>query len=111
MIVQINEEKSKESSNKLTTLLEQYEAILNVIEDLGLNEHTTSETYSFNYYPDYKNRNFNDLIYKKEFYLHRGEEMNISDSVELENTSKNYRSSFDSIMVKKFQISLKLCLI
>ena len=99
LIIQINEEKAKDKSNSLVNLLEQYEAILNVIDESGLNEHLTSEKSSFKYYPDYNNRNFNDLIYKKkEFYLHRGEEVNITDKTELENTSKKLCDPlFDSI--------------
>lgn len=103
LILEINNERQTNANNNLNELLEKYEAVLNVVEDEGLNRHSTPSKSTFKYYPDYVNIDFNDLIYKKkEFYLHRGEKINIDDDVELENTSKKMCDPlFDSITGSK----------
>ena len=104
LIIKINSEKTgNNNNNNINELLEQYEAILNVIEDEGLNIHTTPQSKLFKYYPDYSNRDFNDLIFnKKEFYLHRGEKINIEDEESLESTSKKMCDPlYDSITGSK----------
>ena len=74
LIMEISNERKTNANNNLSELQEQYEAVLNVVEDEGLNRHKIPSDSSFKYYPDYANDEFNDLIYKKkEFYLHRGE--------------------------------------
>lgn len=103
LIIEINNERKTNANNNLNELLEKYEAVLNVIEDEGLNHHTISPKSAFKYYPDYSNNEFNDLIFKKkEFYLHRGEKINIEDEVELESASKKMCDPlFDSITGSK----------
>ena len=89
MIAISRERLGKSMSTNLVMLTEQYEAILNQIEQRGLYDHTTKPTSSFKYYPDYKNTNYNDEIYrKKEFYLHRGETVEPHGQEEMEHVSK-----------------------
>jgi hypothetical protein len=103
IVMQINSERKTGANNNLNELLERYEAVLNVVEDEGLNRHKIPTNTPFTYYPDYSNEEFNDLIYKKkEFYLHRGEKINIDDELELETTSKKMCDPlFDSITGSK----------
>ena len=103
LILEISSERKTNTNNNLNELLEEYEAVLNVVEDENLNRHKIPDTSQFKYYPDYSNEDFNDLIYKKkEFYLHRGEKINIENDLELENTSKKMCDPlFDSITGSK----------
>ena len=103
LIIEISKERAqKASSSRINMLTEQYEAVLNQIEQRGIYDHT-SDTDSFKYYPDYKNTNFNDEIYKKkEFYLHNGKELTIKNAEEMEKVSKKLCDPvFDSITGQK----------
>jgi hypothetical protein len=100
LMIQISQEKiGKTSDASISMLTDQYEAVLNQIEQRGLYNHTTKPSSSFKYYPDYKNTNFNDEIYrKKEFYLHRGKALEQGTKDEMERVSKKLCDPlFDSI--------------
>ena len=105
LTAEIVKEKSDNSGSRerLNELLEKYEALLKVIDDEGLYEHNTPSSGVFKYYPDYNNRAFNNLIYKKkEFYLHKGALLNTDDPEELEKTSKKMCDPlYDSITGEK----------
>lgn len=100
LMIQISQEKiQKTNAASISMLTEQYEAVLNQIEQRGLYDHVTSADSKFKYYPDYKNTNFNDEIYrKKEFYLHRSEAIKQGTASEMERVSKKMCDPlFDSI--------------
>jgi hypothetical protein len=103
LMIEISKERAqKVSSSRINMLTEQYEAVLNQIEQRGIYDHDNTSS-DFKYYPDYKNTNFNDEIFrKKEFYLHKGEEISIKDGEEMEKISKKMCDPvFDSITGQK----------
>ena len=65
LIMEISNERQTNANNNLNELQEQYEAVLNIVEDEGLNRHKIPNSAPFKYYPDYANDEFNDLIFKK----------------------------------------------
>ena len=80
--------------------MEKYEALLKEIEQRELYEHSQSDLQTkFKYYPDYGNKNFNqEILGKKEFYIHKGEKLSNPSSDERELISKKMCDPlFDSV--------------
>ena len=99
-------EKSKALStnapvNTIQLLSEQYEAVILEIDHRNLYTHDYSDIDSANYkfYPDYGNSNFNKHIFeKKEFYIHKYDKCNESDTAAIEGISRKMCDPlFDSV--------------
>ena len=104
LIVEIAKERAQnKKSATLDELLQEYEAVLRVIEENGLYDHSFPEEAMLKYYPDYKNADFNNEVFrKKEFYLHKGNEIAAESDEEVEQVSKKMCDPlFDSITGSK----------
>ena len=92
---------NKRNATEIKFNMEKYEAILKEIDRRELYEHTSESLgdTQFKYYPDYGNKNFNqEILAKKEFYIHKSKKLGNPTPSERELLSKKMCDPlFDSV--------------